>query len=95
MAHFAKVENEIVTNVIVVPDEHEKAATAYLESIGLPGMWVQTSYTARIRRKFASVGDEYDPRIDAFIPPKPAIDCTWDDVNWSWNCPTSETEASN
>lgn len=92
MAHFAKIENEIVVNVIVVADEHENNATEYLESIGLPGMWVKTSYNRNIRKKFAAVGDTYDPRIDAFVPPRPSADCTWDAVNWSWNCPIDTSE---
>jgi hypothetical protein len=73
MAHFAKIENGIVTNVIVVPDEHETDGQEWLNSIGLDGQWVQTSYNARIRKNFAGIGYTYDEKLDAFIPPKPSF----------------------
>jgi hypothetical protein len=69
MAHFAKIENSIVTNVIVVDNEHEADGEAYLNSLGLEGQWVQTSYNNNIRGKFAAIGDAYDADIDEFIAP--------------------------
>lgn len=72
MAHFAKIENGIVTTVLVVDDEFEANGPAYLsDALGLGGRWVQTSYNARIRGKFAGVGDVYDQNLDAFFPPQP------------------------
>lgn len=65
MAHFARVENGVVSEVIVVAnevllDENEIEQ----ESIGanfckdlLGGEWVQTSYNAKFRGKFANNGD--------------------------------------
>jgi len=48
MGHYAKVENGIVTQVIVAdgPDWCEQK---------LGGEWVQTSYNARIRKNFAAM----------------------------------------
>lgn len=69
MAHFAKIENGIVTNVIVVGDDHEHDGEAFLNSIGLTGTWVQTSFNARIRGKFAGIGDVYDSVNDVFVQP--------------------------
>lgn len=43
MAHFAKVENGIVENVVVVPDEHEHEGNDYLNRLGLDGVWIQAS----------------------------------------------------
>lgn len=67
MAHFAKIENEIVTNVVVVDNEHEADGEAYLNSLGLDGVWVQTSYNAGFRGKFAAIGDRYDVELDEFV----------------------------
>ena len=50
MAHFAKIENGIVTNVIVVHNNEapdEATGQAFIASIGLDGEWKQTSYNTR------------------------------------------------
>lgn len=69
MAHFAKVEDGIVTQVIVVNNqtledkdfpESESIGQAFIASIGLDGDWVQTSYNANFRGKYAGVGDIWD-----------------------------------
>ncbi len=46
MAHFAQIdENNIVTQVLVVPDNAEDRGQDYLANdLGLGGTWVQTSY---------------------------------------------------
>lgn len=93
MAHFAKIENGVVTNVIVVPDEHEEAGQEWLNSIGLDGAWVQTSYNHRIRKNYAGIGYTYDTSLDAFIPPKPSEDATLDEETCQWIVPESETPA--
>lgn len=67
MAHFAKVEDGIVTQVVVVDNEHEANGEAYLNSLGLEGTWVQTSYNNKIRGLYAAIGDTYDAEADVFI----------------------------
>lgn len=72
MAHAAKIENGIVTQVIVVLDnlddtESDAAINAYVNGVGLPGEWVRTSYNATFRGKYAGVGDRYDSEIDEFV----------------------------
>ena len=78
MSHYAKIEANIVTQVIVA--DAEFIATQ-------PGEWVQTSYNTRggihygqdgtpdngiaLRKNYAGIGYTYDPVLDAFIPPKP------------------------
>lgn len=65
MAHFAKVENGVVREVIVVSNEDaptEAAGQAFIASIGLDGEWVQTSYNnnpieGQHRGKYAGIGD--------------------------------------
>lgn len=69
MAHFAKIESGIVTQVVVVDNEHEADGEAYLNSLGLEGTWVQTSYNGNIRGKFAAIGDTYDKKKDIFVSP--------------------------
>jgi sulfur carrier protein ThiS len=68
MAHFAKVENGIVTNVIVVSNDDAPTETTgqdFLASIGLTGEWVQTSYNnnpieGASRGKYAGIGDTWN-----------------------------------
>lgn len=69
MAHFAKIENGVVTQVLVVANEHEEDGEAYLNSLGLEGTWIQTSYNANFRGKFAGIGDTYDAENDEFVSP--------------------------
>jgi hypothetical protein len=68
MAHFARVENGIVQQVIVVSNDDaptEADGKAFIASIGLPGEWVQTSYNnnpieGQDRGKYAAVSDLWD-----------------------------------
>jgi hypothetical protein len=69
MAHFAKIENGIVTAVLVVDNEHESNAEAYLHSLGIEGTFIQTSYNANFRGKYAGIGDTYNARRDVFEAP--------------------------
>lgn len=72
MSHFAKVENGVVTQVIVAEQD--------VIGSGLFGDgWVQTSYNTYggqhpegrpLRKNFAGVGFTYDAKRDAFIPPQ-------------------------
>jgi hypothetical protein len=71
MAHFAKVdENNIVVDVLVVPDEHEHEGEAYLHGLGLLGRWIQTSYNWNFRGRFAAIGWPYDENNDVFTGPE-------------------------
>ena len=64
MAHAARIENGVVRQVIVIPhlDNDDNKITEYCNKIGLPGTWVDTSYTGARRGKYAGVGDLFDPR---------------------------------
>lgn len=70
-AHAAKIENGVVTQVIVIPFQGDDDAkvTAYCNSIGLPGTWIDTSYTGSRRGKYAGVGDKYDSTLNEFVTP--------------------------
>jgi hypothetical protein len=75
MAHFAEInENNEVIRVLVIPNEFEEDGQDYLANqIGLGGTWLQTSYNAKIRNKFAGIGDIYDPIKDEFYAPEVKI----------------------
>jgi hypothetical protein len=79
MAHFAKIEDGVVTQVIVVDNkdcadatgvEKESIGVAFCERL-LGGTWKQTSYNGNIRKNYAGLGYTYNTDIDAFVPPKP------------------------
>jgi len=75
MAHYAKVENGIVTQVIVADKEFIDSG-----ALGDPSTWLQTSYNTfggqhrsggtPLRKNYAGVGYLYMSDIDAFVPPK-------------------------
>lgn len=70
MAHFARVENNIVREVIVVNNdvlkdengvEQESIGVDFCKSLyGADTEWVQTSYNATFRGKYAGSGDIWD-----------------------------------
>ena len=73
MAHFAKIKNGTVAEVIVIGNEQaptEAEGKAFIASCGLDGEWVQTSYNANFRNKFAAIGDTYDAVNDVFVAPQ-------------------------
>lgn len=80
MAHYAKIESGIVTEVIVAEQEHIDT---------LSGTWVQTSYNASIRKNYAGIGYTYDTDKDAFIAPKPYASWTLNNTTCKWEAPVS------
>ena len=94
MAHFAQIQNGIVTQVIVIsnddaPDpfpESEPLGQAFIASLGLTGEWRQTSYNGSFRAHYAGIGYTYDERHDVFYAPQPFPSWTLDD-NWQWQAP--------
>jgi len=79
MAHFAQLDtHNVVRKVIVIsnddaPDpypESEPSGQAFIADVlGLPGVWLQTSYHGNFRGHYAGIGYTYDPTIDEFVPP--------------------------
>lgn len=71
-AHAALVDEDgIVRQVIVIPHQGDTdaAVTAYCNSIGLAGTWLDTSYTGSRRGKYAGIGDKYNAELDVFESP--------------------------
>jgi hypothetical protein len=93
MAHFARVENGVVTQVIVIDQE-----TLNTGHWGDPASWVQTSYNTQggvhslggtpLRKNYAGIGYSYDSVRDAFIPPKPFPSWVLDEITCLWSAPT-------
>jgi hypothetical protein len=82
MAHYAKIENSIVTKVIVAEAEF---FTTFVDSS--PGEWVQTSYNNNFRKNYAGVGYTYDVTRDAFIAPKPYNSWTLNEDTCQYDSP--------
>lgn len=96
MSHFAKVENGIVTQVIVAEQD-------FIDSGVVGHGWVQTSYNTRggvhygndgqpdggvaLRKNYAGINYSYDETRDAFIPPQTFASWTLDEDTCNWNPP--------
>jgi len=94
MAHFAKVENGVVTQVIVIDQE-----TLNLGHWGDPSLWVQTSYNTQankhtqggtpLRGNYAGIGYTYDKENDVFYSAQPYPSWTISEAtDWIWTPPT-------
>ena len=91
MAHFAKVENGVVTQVIVIDQE-----TLNTGHWGDPALWVQTSYNTYagahtqggtpLRKNYAGIGMLYDGV--GFYPPSPYPSWTKNADTYQWSAPT-------
>jgi len=94
MAHYAKVVNNLVTQVIVAEAEF---FNTFVDSS--PGDWIQTSYNTRggqhtlggtpLRKNYAGIGYTYNAQLDAFIPPKPYASWVLDEETCLWNAPVA------
>ena len=94
MSHFAKVENGVVTQVIVIEQD-----VLNLGHWGDPASWVQTSYNTQggvhklggtpLRKNYAGIGYTYDSGRDAFIPPKPYASWLLNEDTCQWDAPTA------
>ena len=79
MAHFAQVQDNTVRNVIVIDNsdcgggdfpDSEPIGQAFINSIGIEGDWLQTSYNNNFRGTYAGQGMTYDPVLDQFVSPQ-------------------------
>ena len=101
MAHYAKVKDGVVTQVIVAEAEF---FDTFVDSE--PGEWIQTSYNTRggqhydpetgevddgtpLRKNYAGIGFTYDADRDAFIPPQPFASWTLNETTCLWESPVA------
>ena len=94
MAHYAKVNNGIVEQVIVAEIEF---FDTFVDDT--PGEWIKTSYNTwggthklggtPLRKNYATVGGTYDSTKDAFIPPNDYASWTLNADTCRWDSPIS------
>lgn len=101
MGHFAKVENGVVTQVIVAEQDFINTG-----AVGDPSTWKQTSYNTRggvhydpntgepsadqskaLRKNYAGIGYVYDAGRDAFYAPSPFPSWVLDESTCFWSAP--------
>jgi len=101
MAHYAKVADGIVQQIIV-------AEADFFETFvdTSPGEWIQTSYNTRggvhyspetgepddgipLRKNYAGVGDTYDSALDAFYKPQSYPSWTLNEDTCQWEAPVA------
>ena len=89
MSHFAKIENGIVTQVIVAEQDFINTQE---------GQWVQTSYNTYgnqhpenrpLRANYAGIGYHYDSAHDVFYAPQPYPSWALNQSTWLWEAPVS------
>lgn len=71
MSHFAEIDENNMVKRVLVGDNNDPVGDKGLSWFenNLGGKWVQTSYHANFRNKFAAIGDYYDPNKDIFYTP--------------------------
>jgi hypothetical protein len=103
MAHYAKIENEIVTQVNVIEEDFFNANPERYT-----GQWVQTSYNTRggihynpktgepsedqskaLRKNYAGIGYIYDEVRNAFYPPQPYPSWILNEQTCLWEAPVA------
>jgi hypothetical protein len=100
MAHYAKVNNGIVEQVIVAEAEF---FDTFVDSS--PGQWIQTSYNTHggvhsgrgtpLRKNYAGIGYTYDATRDAFYAPQPYASWVLNDDSCIWEAPTPMPDDDN
>jgi len=96
MSHFAKIENGIVTQVIVAEKD-------VIDSGVFGNGWIQTSYNTRggihygqdgqpdggnaLRANYAGIGYTYDATNDVFYEPQPYPSWNISTPTWIWQAP--------
>jgi hypothetical protein len=93
MAHFAKVQDGKVVQVIVAEPDFFKT---FVDTS--PGEWIQTSYNTHggqhpegrpLRKNYAGIGFTYDRDRDAFIPPQPFASWLLNEETCLWDAPVA------
>jgi len=92
---FTSDSHQVVKRIIVVDNNISTASgplgendmhidgEKWCENFFKGGTWKQTSYNNNFRKKYASMGDVYDPVKDKFLSPQPYQSWTLDaDDNW-------------
>ena len=84
MAHFAKLNNNTVTEVLVAEQDFINSG-----AVGDSFLWVQTSFNGNFRKNYAGIGMTYDKVRDAFISAQPFPSWTLVESTCQWEAPVS------
>jgi hypothetical protein len=100
MAHYAKMNDDVVEEVVVVnsvsvDEDNETEVNAYLAACGMPGTWLKCSYNTRngshllggvpFRGTYPGIGMFYDSALDIFVPERrPAPETKFDFEAYRW-----------
>ena len=97
MAHFAKLEDNQVTDIVVIDNndivgadgnESEDVGIVFLKDLfGQDTVWKQTSWSASFRKNYAMIGGTYDADKDAFIAIKPFPSWQLNEETCIWEAP--------
>jgi len=99
--NFAELDETYkVTRVIIIHENDTLDENGISqEEIGIQfcqnlfgGNWVQTFEDGSQRKKFASIGDTYDPDKKVFIPSQKYPSWSFDEDKWGWVAPVSKPE---
>lgn len=98
MSHFAKIENGVVTQVIVAEEDFIQTG-----ALGDPASWIQTSYNTRggvhygqdgqpsgrepLHKNYAGVGYTWDGT--GFAAPQPFASWTLNQDSYLWEAPVA------
>ena len=85
MPYFAKINNNIVTNVIVADQNFIDSGV-----LGDSSLWVQTSTSGSFRKNYASKDFTYDAIRDAFIAAKPFPSWLLVEDTCQWKAPVDK-----
>jgi hypothetical protein len=101
MPHFAQIDDDNTVIQVIVAEQD------FIDSgvVGDPSKWIQTSYNTfagqhklggiPLRKNYAGIGYSYDPKLDAFIPPKAFASWTLDVETCQWTAPITMPTAEN
>jgi len=100
MAHYVKISNNLVTQVIVAEPEF---FDTFVDSS--PGEWIKTSYNTRggkhydqdsnedsgtpLRKNYPGIGDTYDSTRDAFYKAQPYASWVFSEATCQWSAPVA------
>lgn len=91
MKYFAKIEENVVINILAVADDIEDGQNFLANTCNLGGTWIETRSTDNFRKQYATIGGTYDSENDVFIKPQPFPSWTLDS-NHDWQAPVSKPE---
>lgn len=85
MSNWAEIDDNNIVLRVLVGDNNDADEGYQWIADNLGGTWIQTSYNANIRGKFAGIGDTYNEAEDIFVAPQ--LYPSWIRNGSSWQAP--------